>query len=195
MYGRSVWRLGPTPIKSLSKVLWERGAHSSTCQLHLESMLSLCCKKLNLYVCVGVVCLWYWDLNSGFWLGELSPILNHVSNPFCYAYVGNRVLLFSQPGLHEILLILGFLLLLEWQHTLLSPAVFLLRLGLTDFFAWSGLEPRSSWSQSPKWLGLQAWTTHILGFFNLTRSRSYTHTQVTRVTGENADVPSSTSPT
>jgi hypothetical protein len=29
----------------------------------------------------------------------------------------------------------------------------------SQVFAQAGLEPQSSWSQPPKWLGLQAWAT------------------------------------
>jgi hypothetical protein len=63
-------------------------------------------------------------------------------------------LLFPQAGLELHPPILSFPQLLEWQAHAILPIFFPLRVGKANFFAQAGLEPQSSQSQPPRYLGL-----------------------------------------
>jgi hypothetical protein len=46
-----------------------------------------------------------------------------------------------------------------WTTPLVHFALVILEMGSQELFAWSVLEPWSSWSRPSKWLGLQSWAT------------------------------------
>jgi hypothetical protein len=54
-----------------------------------------------------------------------------------------------------------------WATPPVHFALVILEIGSHELFAWAGLEPRSSQSQPPKSLGLQAWATgtQLFSFF------------------------------